>query len=73
MDELLCLGLSIELINLLFPVRGTASQDVINELGQVLRWLAGNIKDQLMGGHIVAAPNVVSQAVEALVGGKPEP
>ena len=72
-DELIRLGLSMELIELLFPRRGTASQDVLGQLGRVLRWLAGHIRDQLLGGHRVAAPDVVSQAVEALVGGKAEP
>ena len=73
MDELLRLGLSMDLIELLFPRRGTASQDVLGQLGRVMRWLAGHIRDQLMGGHVVAAPNVISLAVEALVGGRPEP
>ena len=41
-DELLKLGLSMELIALIFPVRGTALNDVIGELGRVLRWLAGH-------------------------------
>ena len=72
-DELLRLGLSMDLILLLLPTRGTAWNDVAGELTRVMRWLAGSIRDQLMGGHTVAAPDVVSQAVEGLVGRRPEP
>ena len=36
-DELLRMGLSMELINQLFPARGTASNDVLGELGRVMR------------------------------------
>ena len=72
-DELLRLGISIELIRLLFPERGTAAQDCTNQLERLLREVAGHIRNWLEGGQEVAGPHLISHAAEAVVGEHPQP
>ena len=71
-DELLRLGVSIELIQLIFPARGTASNDCITQIERVLRFVAGLIWDMLAPGQEVAGPHLLSRAVEALIGERPQ-
>ena len=73
LDELLRRGLSRELINLLFPERGVASRDCTGQLERLLRFVAGLIRDMLVPGEEVASPHLLSRAIEAMIGERPQP